>query len=57
MRRVICSYPQAVGRKRRWMGEYGSCLSDGLLKEKSCQGNVATSRSELEIPFDKAEER
>lgn len=57
MRSGICSSTQAVGGgggKRSWMREYGRCLSDGPLKEKMCQGNVATSRSELEIPFDKA---
>lgn len=46
MRSVICSSTQAVGRKCSWMREYGRCLSDGLLKEKMCQGNVATPRSE-----------
>lgn len=55
MRGAICSYPQAVGRKRSWIRECGRCLSDELLKEKMCQGNAATPRSELEIPFDKAE--
>lgn len=48
---VTCSYPQAVGRELSWIREHGRCLSDGLPKERPCQGNVATSRSEPENSF------